>query len=144
MQIELRKFMTQAFFSALFEVLTCFLMYWRVSRWALQLSVSRLRIGVSLSLIFSPWKRKKTNKHDSLWVFISLDCITFMLFCCPHRLQASLHKHQQGVDTVHVDPAALLWLWLQRHHQQHVETLERQRWQQVDCVTDGQTGSKSL
>lgn len=56
-------------FYALFEVLTCFLMYLRVSRWALQLSVSRLRIGVSLSLIFSPWKRKKT-KHDSLWVFI--------------------------------------------------------------------------
>lgn len=46
-------------FYALFEVLTCFLMYCRVSRWALQLSVSRLRIGVSLSLIFSPWKWKK-------------------------------------------------------------------------------------
>lgn len=38
----------------LLEVLTYFLMYLRVSRWALQLSVSRLRIGVILSLIFSP------------------------------------------------------------------------------------------
>lgn len=41
-------------FSLLVEGLTYFLIYLRVSRWALQLSVSRLRMGVSFSLIFSP------------------------------------------------------------------------------------------
>lgn len=58
-------------------------------------------------------------------------------FLLPHRLQASLHEHQQGVDAVHVDPLALLWIWLQRHRQQHIETLQRKRWQQVHCVTAG-------
>lgn len=40
--------------SLVWRSLTCFLMYRRVSLWALQLSVSRLRIGVSFSFIFSP------------------------------------------------------------------------------------------
>lgn len=46
--------------------ITCFLMYWRVSLWALQLSVRRLRIGVNFSLIFSPWKAKKQVWHPQI------------------------------------------------------------------------------
>lgn len=55
----------------------------------------------------------------------------------PHRVQASFHEQHEGVDTIHVNPLALLRAGFHRHHQQHVKTLERKRWQQVDCVTVG-------
>lgn len=78
-------------------------------------------------------KKKKHKKNMSpTWYLLFMHCCLRIIL---YRLQASFHEHQQSVDAVHVDPTTLLRIRLRRHHQQHVETLQRQRWQQVDSVT---------
>lgn len=127
----------------------CF--WWRVSRISECICVfpggpcSSLWAGLGLVWVslwsFLPDGRKKNT------TLVQPDCI--FLHCCiitiiHYRLQPFFHEHQHSVDTVHVDAAALLRVRLRRHHQQHVEALQRQRWQQVDCMTGEQGGWKTV